>query len=245
MDNAQKIEKVKQIIENSQYLVCLCEKGMLEETGYKDLEYSDTAYDVEEQYGHATEEIFNSAFYATRKEQFFHFYRNEILCANVNPNKGYEALKVLEDRGRLKTIITTGIYSLPQRVGCQNVIELHGNINRNECPHCHKKYSVEFMRNAQKVPVCTECGTVVRPGVFLYGEMLDNAVMTQAMQETEKADVLLVCGSSFNGLTCSNCVRYFKGEKIILINRENNYADKKADIVIYGEVSEVLSQLVK
>ncbi|MCI8371993.1 MAG: NAD-dependent deacetylase [Lachnospiraceae bacterium] len=240
----QKVEQLKKIIEASSYLVCICEKGMLEETGYKDLEYSDTAYDVEEKYGYATEEIFNSAFYATRKEQFFDFYKTEILSADVNPNDGYKVLKVLEDRGKLKSIITTGIYSLPQRVGCKSVIELHGNINSNECPHCHKKYTIDFMKNNNKVPLCTECGSVVRPGVYLYGEMLDNSVMTSAMQETERADVLMICGSSFNGLTCTNCVQYFNGNKIVLINREPNYADSKADLVIYGEVSEILSMLV-
>ena len=100
------------------------------------------------------------------------------------------------------------------------------------------------MKNNNKVPLCTECGSVVRPGVYLYGEMLDNSVMTSAMQETERADVLMICGSSFNGLTCTNCVQYFNGNKIVLINREPNYADSKADLVIYGEVSEILSMLV-
>lgn len=244
MGNARKIEQLKGIIEKSKYLVCICEKGMMDETGYKDLEYSDKAYDVEEKYGYATEEIFNSAFYATRQEQFFEFYRNEILSANVKTNEAYHALKTLEEKGKLKAIITTGIYALLQKAGCKNVIELHGNIEKNECPRCHKRYNMDFMRSCKKVPLCTECGAVIRPGVYLFGEMLDNSVMTRAMQETERADVLLVCGSSFNGETCSNCIQYFNGSKVVLINTEPNYADSKADMVIYDKTANVLKQLI-
>lgn len=232
------------MIEESRYLVCICEEGMQQEAGYRDLEYSDDAYEIEDKYGHAAEEIFNSAFYATRKEQFFEFYRQEILSQEYMPGAGFEALKKLEDYGKLKAILTTSIYALPERAGCRNVIELHGSIRKNECPHCHKRYPVDDIRQEKKVPICKECGAVIRPGVFLYGEMLDNAVMTRAMQEVEKADVLLICGANLNGKTCSNCIQYFNGDKVVIITDTPHFTDSRASLVIYDRVMDVLPQLV-
>lgn len=245
MDNTRKIEQLKSIVDRSRYLVCICEKGMQRELGYRDMMDSDAAYDIERKYGHATEEIFNSAFYATRKEQFFEFYKNEVLSAEQSPGEGFQTLCKLEEAGKLRAIITTGIYSLPQRAGCKNVIELHGNINNNECPHCHKKYDVDFIRRASRVPHCTQCNTVIRPGVYLFGEMLDNGVMTRAMEEIERADVLMICGSGMEGLTTSNCIQYFNGDKVVLINEEPHYSDGRADLVIYAEIKHVLAQLVE
>lgn len=244
MDNRHKIEQLRHMIDESRYLVCICEQGMQEEIGYRDYEYSDAAYEIEKKYGHATEEIFNSAFYATRKEQFFEFYRQEILSEEHNPGAGFEALKKLEDCGRLKAVLTTSIYALPERAGCKNVIELHGSIENNECPHCHRRYSLDYIKNQKKVPICQDCGAVIRPGVYLYGEMLDNAVMTHAMQEVEKADVLLICGANLNGKTCSNCVQYFNGDKVVIITDTPHFMDNRASLVIYDRVADVLPQLV-
>lgn len=244
MDNANKIEQLKHIIDESKYFVCICGEDMHREMGYKDVEYSDVAYEIESKYGYATEEIFNSAFYATRKEQFFEFYRNEILSTDLTPSDGYKALCDLEKKGKLRAIITPSIFPLLKNAGCKNVIEMHGNITNNECPHCHKKYDVTFIKESKKVPLCTECGAVVRPGVYLFGETVDNVVMTRAMEEIERADVLLICGSNFGGVTTSNCIQYFNGSTIALINKTPHYADDRADLVIHSEARQILPQLV-
>lgn len=241
MDNKQqKIEALKKIINHSSYLVCICEKGMLTENGYPDMESEDIACETEVKYGYSPEEIFNSAFYATRKEKFFEFYKNEILSVEIEPNQSFYVLAELERRKKLKAVITSSWYSLPNRAGCRNVIELHGTRYFNCCPHCRAEYSIDYIRTCEKVPLCKKCGSVVRPGVFLYGEMIDNYVMTQAMEEIMKADVVLLCGSNLQTSLGETYLQYFNGDKLAVINHEEHFSDKKADLVIYDEVRNVL-----
>lgn len=244
MGTERKIRQLKSVVENSRYLVCICGLGMQVEAGSTDFEDSDVSYEMEERYGYAFEEIFNTAFYSTRKEPFFKFYRQEFMLKEVQPNEAYKVLGKLEKDGKLRAVITPGVYSLPQKAGCRRVIELHGNISKNECPHCKKEYSRDFIKNSTKVPLCTECGSVIRPGVFLYGEMVDNSVITKAMEEVGRADVLMICGTNLNEQTCKNCIQYFHGDKVVIINSTPHFTDEKADLVIYDQVKNVLPKLI-
>jgi len=235
-----RLEQLRNIIKSSEYLVCVTDSKLASENGYPLMQESDWTYDMELKYNNSPEEIFNSSFYATRREQFFDFYRNEILCNDFEPNESYRELKNLEDLGYLKAIITTDFYSLASRAGCRNVIELCGNIYRNFCPHCRHEVDIDFVRNSSKVPICTKCNTHIRPGVFLYGEMFNNQVMTKAMDEVSKADVLLLCGTNLNAPNVKNSVQYFNGDKLIIICEDKHYSDEKAFLVINDKVKNVL-----
>lgn len=235
-----------QMLKESKYTVALSGFGMLLESGYPALRDGEESYEIEQKYGYSMEEIFHSAFYATRKELFYEFYRNEVLSqVDMSPGKGFDALAQLEKAGIIQSIITRRIYHLPTRAGCENVIELHGNVFDNYCPHCGEKYSIDFIRNTDKVPLCTKCSTPVRPNVCLFGEMVDNAVMTKAAEEVEKADVVLVLGTNLKTYLCDKLVPYYAGDKLILISLHEHFSDKYADLAIHKRVDEVLQKLVE
>ena len=243
MDN-KKIELFRNVIESSNYLVCITDRELKNENGYPLIQDSDWAYEIEQKYGASPEEIFNSSYYSNRKEQFFNFYRDEILSRENKPNETYRALAKLQERGILKAVVTKSLYSLAKRAGCHNVIEMHGSIYTNYCSHCRKPYSIDYVRNSKKVPLCEKCKSVIRPGVFLYGEMMDNQIMTKAMEEVLKADVLMVLGGNLKSPTAGNCLRYFYGNKLLVIHKEPHFTDEKADLVINDEVRNVLPKIV-
>lgn len=241
-----KEKSLRQILKESNYTVALSGFGMLIENGYPAIRDGEESYDIEQKYGYSMEEIFSSAFYATRKELFYRFLRNEMLPAmDTPPGKGFMALAELEQQGIIQSVITRRVFHLPSRAGCKNVIELHGNIYDQYCPHCGTQYPVEFVRATDKVPLCTKCGTPVRPKVCLYGEMVDNAVMTKAAEEVGKADVLLILGTNLKTYLCERLIGYYAGDKMVLVTKNEHYSDKYADLVIHKRVDATLDKLVQ
>ena len=151
----------------------------------------------------------------------------------------------LEKAGLFQSIITRRIFGLPGRAGCKNVINLHGSVYDNYCPHCGRKYSMEYVRDSARVPLCEHCNTPIRPKVCLFGEMVDNVVITKAAEEIQKADVLLVLGTNLNSYLCSQLIDYYDGSKLILVNEEPHFSDKYADIVIHARVDDTLEKIRK
>lgn len=239
-----KYERVRKELENSNYTIAFCGTGMMKESGMPSMRAPEIAYEVEKKYGYSPEEIFSSAFYATRTETFFEYYRNEMLGKPLEPSRAFYALAELEKRGKLQCCITNNVYNLPGRAGCGNVINLHGIVEDNRCPHCGKKYDLLYVRNSRRIPLCRDCMTTVRPQVLLFGEMVDNQLMTRAVEQIEGADVLLVLGTTLNSGLCEGYVDYFKGKTLVLINSTEHYLDKAADLVIYEEVREALPKIV-
>lgn len=239
-----KYRRVREALENSRYTVAFCGTGMMKESGMPSMRAPEIAYEVEQKYGYSPEEIFSSAFYATRTETFFEYYRTEMLCKALEPSRAFYALAELEKRGKVQCFITNNVYNLPKRAGCQNVISLHGSVEENKCPRCGRRYSLDYVRSSKRIPLCESCMTTVRPQVMLFGEMVDNQLMTRAVEETEKAEVLLVMGTTLNSGLCEGYVDYFKGKTLILINSVEHYLDRAADIVIYNEVKTALPRIV-
>lgn len=238
-------QAVLERLKASRYTVVLSGNGQLVENGYPTLREGYSTYDLETKYGYSGEEIFSSATYSTRKELFYRFYREEILDAlRIPPGKGYLCLARLEELGVVDCVITSRIFGLPERAGCKNVINLHGNVYENYCPHCGKEYPMEYIRDAKRIPLCENCGTPVRPRISLYGEMVDNAVITKAAQTMQKADVLLVLGANLKSALCE-LVSYYEGNQLILVNSEEHYSDRMADIVVHSRADAFLEELVQ
>ena len=234
-----------QILRESSYTVVLSGAGLMAESGYPLLRDGQESYDIEEEYGYSFEEIFSSAFYSARKELFFRFYKEVILkAAEVPPGKGFLALKALQDYGLIDSIITRRIAGLEDRVGCRNVLNMKGTVFDNVCPGCGKRYPVEYMKAAKGVPLCEKCMTAIRPQVCLFGEMINNTVMTRAAEEVEKADVLLVLGANLMTSLCSQLIQYYTGPNLILVTETEHYSDQRADIVIRGRSHEFLASMV-
>lgn len=241
-----KVEALKKILEDSTYTTCLSGYRMLEESGYPAIRDGFESYDIEEKYGSSMEEIFSSSFYSTRKEQFYDFYRNEILAHAVGePSAAFYAMAKLEARKKIQCIITRRIYGLSVRAGCRNVINLHGNIYGNYCERCLREYPMEYIRDSKSVPRCESCGGVVRPRVCLYGEMVNNGLMSRATEEVARADVLLVLGTNLKSYLCERMLPYFDGSRVVLINQEEHFSDRLADFVIYDEVKNVLPMVAE
>ena len=233
------------ILKKSRYTVALSGFGMLAENGYPAIRDGEESYDIELKYGYSAEELLSSAFFSTRKEQFYDFYRNEILSAlNTPPGKGYMDMARLEKEGLFQTIITRRIFGLPWRAGCKNVVELHGSVYRNYCTHCGKKYPMEYIRDSKKIPLCEECEQTVRPDVCLFGEMVDNQVMTKAAREFQKADVLILLGTHLKTYLCQQLMKYYEGDKLVLITQEQHFSNKWADIYWESRVDDALDKII-
>ena len=234
---------LKKMLLESDYLVILKGIGVSMECGCTSYRRSKYAYEIEEKYGRSPEEIFSAGFYNTRVREFFEFYKNDLISSLGEINDGLKTLKKLEDMGVLKMIITRDIFSLAHRAGCKNVIELHGSVYHNECPHCRRKYPLEYIRDSKGVPRCENCGTTIRPQIVLAGEMVNNALSTKAADEVSKADTLLLLGCDMSSVLAESFLRYFTGTRVILIHNREHYADSKADLVIHGKSMDILAQL--
>ncbi|MCI8708926.1 MAG: NAD-dependent deacetylase [Dorea sp.] len=235
-----------QILKESTYTTVLSGYAMLEESGYPAIRDGEASYDIEQKYGYSADEMFSSSFYSTRTEQFFRFYRDEILSAlDKPPGKCFYEMAELERRGLIHSIITRRVFGLPESAGCRNVINLHGSVYENYCQRCGRKYPVEYIRNSKRVPLCENCNTTIRPKVCLFGEMVDNQVITRAAREVQKADVLLVLGTNLKTNLCSQLVQYYEGTKLILVNAAPHYADRYADLLINERVDDTLEKIIK
>ena len=223
-----------QILRESKYTTVLSGYAMLEESGYPAIRDGEASYDIEQKYGYSADEMLSSSFYTARTEQFFSFYRNEILSAlDKPPGKCFYEMAELERRGLFNCIITRRMFGLPETAGCKNVINLHGSVYVNYCPHCKRNYSVDYVRNSKRVPIC------------LFGEMVDNQVITRAAQEVQKADVLLVLGTNLKTQLCRQLVQYYEGKRLILVKETPHFADRYADLVVNERVDDTLEKIIK
>lgn len=235
-----KIEILTEILSNSQYTVALCGSGMLEEGGFEGITKQSRAYEIEMMYDASPEEIFSSVYFNTRPNKFFKFYKQEMLENAPHPTDSAVTLAALEEKGMLQCIITANIYEQCQRGGCKNVINLYGSVYKNKCQRCGKEYPLEYIMRAKDVPLCEECGAIIRPQVSLFGEQLDNNLMTKTVEEVSKAEVLLLLGTRIHSDVFRNYVRYFNGKKLVVIHEKEHFTDKKADLVILDKPMNVM-----
>lgn len=239
-----KIIRLQQILDNSRYTVALCGSGMMEEGGFIGIKKQDKAYDIEQKYGYCSDEMYTTAFYNARPELFFRFYRNEILNFPPELTASGPAMAELEKNGHLHCVITSNIYDIPRRGGCEHVINLHGTIYDNLCPRCKKEYSLEYVKSSKtKVPLCEKCNIPVRPLVSLFGEMVDSQRMTKTTEEIAKADALLLLGTSMGSEVFSHYIKYFTGRWLVIIHNKKHYLDNQASMVILDYPKNVLPLL--
>lgn len=240
----KKLELLHVMLKDSDNIVCLAGMGLVNESHYPHHRTAEHAYETEKKYGYSPEELLSTRFYNTRPEQFYAYYRNEILHEG-EPCSAFYALTNLEKRHKLKAVITGSVHGIPQKAGCRNVIELHGNVHKNFCPRCKREYSVDYLKNYKDiVPVCEHCGVTIHPGMMLMGEMIDNSLMTSAINAVENADLLLVLGGDMTTNIAANLVKYYRGNKLVVISDLHHYLDETANLVIHGSPSKILSSVV-
>lgn len=236
-------DRIREIIADSSNIVCLLGLKVSMDCGCLNYRQEDGLYDLEQRYGYAPEEIFSASFYNTRPRQFFEFYKNEILGRPGTPDACHHTLAKMEQDGILKAIVTRELFGLSKRAGCNNVMELHGNIYNNRCPRCGKEYHIDYMKAADPIPLCEKCGIPVRPQVCMMGEMLNSQIIAQAAVQVEQADTLLVLGCHLHSPLADNFLPYYKGSRLILINEEKHFLDNRADFVLNEKPSDILPLL--
>ena len=236
----ESLERLKDIIEKTDNIVFFGGAGVSTESGIPDFRSVDGLYN--QKYDYPPETILSHTFYRRMPEEFFRFYRDKMLCLDAQPNAAHRKLAQWEEEGKLKAIVTQNIDGLHQKAGSRNVLELHGSVLRNYCECCHKFYDAEYILNSQGVPKCS-CGGSVKPDVVLYEEGLNNETITRAVEYISKADVLIIGGTSLAVYPAAGLIDYYRGNKLVLVNKTPTPRDREADLVVQGSIGEIFSRL--
>ena len=234
------VEQLQKVIDESKRIVFFGGAGVSTESGIPDFRSVDGLYN--QKYDYPPEQILSHTFFIKKPGEFYRFYRDKMLCLDKKPNKAHYKLAELEKAGKLSAVVTQNIDGLHQAAGSRRVYELHGSVLRNYCRSCRKFYSAEFIKNSTGVPKC-ECGGIIKPDVVLYEEGLDDSVVTGALNAIQTADTLIIAGTSLTVYPAAGFIRYFRGNTVVLINRDATPYDAQADLVFHESVGALLGQI--
>ena len=236
----EQIEKLREIVRNSNNIVFFGGAGVSTESGIPDFRSVDGLYNQQWQY--PPETILSHSFFVRDPEEYYRFHRAKLVVENVKPNRAHLRLAELEREGKLRAVITQNIDGLHQAAGSKHVLELHGSILRAYCSKCRKPYPADVINHGKGVPRC-DCGGVIRPDIVLYEESLDQDILSQAVAYIRAADVLIVGGTSLNVYPAAGLINYYRGNKLVLVNLSETPYDSYADLVIHDRIGEVFDQI--
>ena len=236
----EKVEELRKIIDESENIVFFGGAGVSTESGISDFRSKDGLYNLK--YKYPPEEILSHSFFINNTKEFFEFYRDKMNSLKYEPNITHIKLSELEKKGKLKAVITQNIDGLHQKAGSNVVYELHGSVLRNYCMKCKKAYDAKYVFNSKDIPLC-DCGGIIKPDVVLYGEMLDDNIVSKSVDAIKRADMLIIGGTSLTVYPASSLIYYFKGEKLVLINRDSTQMDSMADLVINDSLGNVFKYI--
>ncbi len=238
----EKLEQLKTWIDESEAIVFFGGAGCSTESGVPDFRSVDGLY--HQQYDYPPETILSHSFFEAKTEEFYRFYKAKMLALDARPNPAHLALARLEDRGKLKAVVTQNIDGLHQAAGSKAVFELHGSVLRNYCTKCHKFFDAHYIKDAPGVPRCDVCGGLIKPDVVLYEEGLDEDVMLGAVRAIQSADLLIIGGTSLVVYPAAGLIRYYRGNRLALINKDATPYDDNAGLVLHAPIGEVFSKIV-
>ena len=228
------------IVNDSRRIVFFGGAGVSTESGIPDFRGQDGLYRMK--YAVPPETIISASYFHAHPEEFFRFYRDKMLALNAQPNAAHKKLAQWERAGKLLAVVTQNIDGLHQAAGSRRVYELHGSVHRNHCLACKKSYPASFIARSSGVPRCS-CGGIVKPDVVLYEEPLDGEVIEGALAAIASADTLIVAGTSLTVYPAASFVSYFRGENLVLINRDPTPLDGQCTLVLHEKVGQVLGAL--
>lgn len=234
------LKNLQKIIDESKSVVFFGGAGISTESGIPDFRSVDGLYN--QKYDVPPEKILSHTYFMEETEKFYDFYRDKMIALWAKPNPAHLKLAELEKCGKIKAVITQNIDGLHQQAGSKIVYELHGSVHRNYCMKCGRFFDAQFILNSTGVPKC-QCGGTIKPDVVLYEEPLDDKTFTSAERAIMTADTLIVSGTSLTVYPAAGMIRYFQGDNLVLINRDETPADKYANLVIHGKAGEVLGAL--
>ena len=232
--------QLKQWISESSRIVFFGGAGVSTESGIPDFRSVYGLYNQKFEY--PPEQIISHSFFVRRPEYFYRFYREKMLPLGFEPNITHKVLAKWEEEGRLSAVVTQNIDGLHQKAGSKRVYELHGSVLRNYCQRCGKFHSAEFIKNSEGVPKC-DCGGTVKPDVVLYEEGLDGDTIEKAVSAIYQADLLIVAGTSLTVYPAAGLINYYRGNRLVLINRDATPYDRHADLVFHESLGKIFEQL--
>ena len=237
----EKIKLFYDMIQTHNRIVFFGGAGVSTESGIPDFRSVDGLYHQE--YDYPPETILSHSFFIRNTSEFYRFYHHKMIYADAAPNTTHLALAKLEKEGKLSAVITQNIDGLHQAGGSKNVFELHGSVHRNYCQKCHAFFDLSYIRNAQGIPVCNRCGGTIKPDVVLYEEGLDDTVVEGAISHIRNADCLIIGGTSLAVYPAAGFIDYFRGDKLIIINKTPSPRESMADLVIHASLGEVFGKM--
>jgi NAD-dependent deacetylase len=235
------IQQFLKMVEESDNIVFFGGAGVSTESGIPDFRSVDGLYN--QKYDYPPETILSHTFYRKKPEEFYRFYRDKMLCLDAQPNVTHKKLAELEAAGKVKAIVTQNIDGLHQKAGSKNVMELHGSVLRNYCENCYEFVSAEEILHSEGVPKCPKCGGPVKPDVVLYEEGLNSQTLQDAVYYISHADMLIIGGTSLAVYPAAGLIDYYRGSKLVLINKTPTPMDRKADLLIQAGLGEVFGQI--
>jgi len=234
------LQTLQQWINESRRIVFFGGAGVSTESGIPDFRSVDGLYN--QKYDYPPEEILSRSFFDRRPEEFYRFYRDKMICADAKPNTAHKKLAELEAKGKLRSVVTQNIDGLHTFAGSKRVWELHGSVHRNRCMDCGRPYPLDRIQNSSGVPRCS-CGGIIKPDVVLYEESLDNHVLEQALTDIQNADMLIIGGTSLAVYPAAGLVRYYRGNRLVLINKSETPYDSHADLIFHDSIGAVFGQI--
>lgn len=238
MDEA--ILTLKEWIRDCGYIVFFGGAGVSTESGIPDFRSVDGLYN--QKWSYPPEMILSHSFFERDPEEFYRFYHAKLVVRGAKPNAAHLKLAELEREGKVRAVLTQNIDGLHQDAGSREVLELHGSTRRCYCARCRKSFDPSYINDCQGVPRC-DCGGVVRPDVVLYEEPLDDDVMDRAVRHIARADMLIIGGTSLNVYPAAGLINYYRGHRLVLVNRGVTPRDGEADLIVRGNIGQVFSQL--
>lgn len=241
----EKIEQLSTILKNSNNIVFFGGAGVSTASGIPDFRSADGLYSKKLNRHFTPEQAVSHTFFVRYPEDFYDFYKKNLIYPEAKPNDCHFALAKMEHMGKLKAVVTQNIDGLHQAAGSKTVYELHGSVLRNYCMKCHAFYDVSYITKAEGIPTCDRCGGVVKPDVVLYEEGLNEQTITNAIQAISQADTLIIGGTSLIVYPAAGLIDYFRGENLVLINKSTTSADGRANLAIHEDIAEVMREAVE
>ena len=237
-----KISQLQEIITNSDNIVFFGGAGVSTESGIPDFRSESGIFKSLEKYGDTPENLVSHSYYIDHTEEFFEYYKENLIFEDATPNPAHLKLAELEKTGKIKAVITQNIDGLHQKAGSKNVLELHGSVHRNYCQICGKEYDLKYILESDGIPKC-ECGGIIKPDVVLYEEPLNNSILSLSIDYIQNAETLIIGGTSLVVYPAAGLINYFSGKNLILINKSETPYDNLATLVINDAIGEVFSQI--
>jgi NAD-dependent deacetylase len=237
-----KITQLQEIIDSSDNIVFFGGAGVSTESGIPDFRSESGIFKSLEKYGATPETLVSHSYYLDHTEEFYSYYKENLVFKDAKPNPAHLKLAELEKAGKLKAVITQNIDGLHQKAGSENVLELHGSIHRNYCQICNREYGLDYILESDGIPRC-ECGGIIKPDVVLYEEPLNNGILNFSIDYISNAQTLIIGGTSLVVYPAAGLINYFNGENLVLINKSETQYDNLASLVINDAIGETLSQI--